>query len=86
MDDECPPKPEGILVLGKCCSGSRLSFVAQPKGVMRVYLCSQLLQGLIRLVIKWSFPWLLKEKFLIAVHFSDCQRDSFGCGDHLTYT
>lgn len=89
VGDECPPNPEGILVLGKCSSGSRLcySFVAQPKGVMRV--CLSLLSvaaGTDKAGDKMVFSCLLNGKFLIAVHFSDCQRDSFGCGDHLTYS
>lgn len=35
---------------------------------------------------KMVFSWLLNEKFLIAVHFSNCQRDSFWWENHLTYT
>lgn len=87
VEDGCPPNPEGILFLGKRYSCSRLcySFVAQTKGVMRVHFSllsvaagTDVAGDKTVLAAKW--------KFLIAVHFSNCQRHKFCWGNHLTCT
>lgn len=87
MDEGCPPNPERMLFLGKCYSGSGLcySFVTQPKDGMRVYFSLlSVVSGTDMAGDKMVFSWLLNEKFLIAAHFSDCQRERFCCGNHLT--
>lgn len=87
VDEGCPPNPERMLFLGKCYSGSGLcySFVTQPKDGMRVYFSLlSVVSGTDMAGDKMVFSWLLNEKFLIAAHFSDCQRERFCCGNHLT--